>query len=211
MQTYPVVIRLSSASKMPCHSFSLPAEKCITGSMLRLVAGSVCSKCYARKNFYRMPTVRAPRDWNLAVWEQCSKSAEGIAEWVDAMVHSIGKNEKSGFFRWFDSGDIQSLSMLRAIVSIADRLPKIKFWLPTHEGKILAKYLKNGILPENLIVRKSADMLGSIERPIGQALTCSVGADAADGQCIAYRQGGKCLACRACWNPKNKNINYPLH
>ena len=30
-------------------------------------------------------------------------------------------------------------------------------------------------------------------------------------ECIAYKQDGKCLECKACYNPKVKNISYPKH
>ncbi len=109
----PIVIRLSQASKMPCPSYSLPAEACKTGSRLHKIKGSVCEKCYARKNFYRMPPVRAPRDWNLQVWNERSKSIAGRDAWIAEMVRVIAKS-KASFFRWFDSGDIQSIKMLQS-------------------------------------------------------------------------------------------------
>ena len=30
-------------------------------------------------------------------------------------------------------------------------------------------------------------------------------------ECIAYKQDGKCLDCKACYNSKIKNISYPKH
>ena len=38
---------LSSPSKMPCHTFNLPASACKIGSRLRNVKGSTCARCYA--------------------------------------------------------------------------------------------------------------------------------------------------------------------
>ena len=207
----PIAIRLSKTGKMPCASFSLPAEACITGSRLHKIVGSVCSSCYARKNFYRMPTVREPRVWNLAVWNQTEKTGQTNL-WVSAVVSAVGP--KASFFRWFDSGDIQSVSMLRAISAVATLLPNCKFWLPTHELGIVKAFKKQGgQIPLNLIIRKSADMLDEVEEIEGM-LTASVGKNPtsyATEQCKAYTQGGKCLDCRSCWNASIQNINYPLH
>ena len=206
----PIVIRLSKTGKMPCASYSIPAESCITGSRLHKIVGSVCGSCYARKNFYRMPTVREPRDWNLAVWKQCAESGM-IHDWELAMVKAIGP--RAIYFRWFDSGDLQSLAMLRAIVRIAEAMPNVKFWLPTHETGILRSY--TGKFPPNLTVRKSADMIGWIDDTgIAGVLSSSVGGKVlptGSEQCKAYTQGGKCLDCRACWDHSILNINYPLH
>ena len=49
---------LSNTSKMPGKSISLDAFKCITGSILAAVEGSVCEDCYARKGAYRFPVVK---------------------------------------------------------------------------------------------------------------------------------------------------------
>ena len=100
------VVNMSKTSKMPCHSYSLPAQSCKTGSKLAKIVGSVCHGCYALKGFYRMPTVQAPRQANLA-----SLPSEGLSQgwvaWADTMAIQIAKVEKSGFYRWHDSGDLQ--------------------------------------------------------------------------------------------------------
>lgn len=205
---YPVVIRLSKTSKMPCSSFSLPAEECITGSKLRSVEGSVCSNCYARKGLYRMPSVREPRDWNFAVLVQCLKTLEGRDTWVRNMVGTIGS--KAEFFRWHDSGDIQSLQHLKMIIRVAELMPTCKFWLPTHEAGILKAY--KGTIPENLIIRLSGAMLGLVDtlehRP--NVKTSSVNSKLGH-HCGAYDNGGKCGSCRVCWDVTVQNVDYPLH
>jgi len=104
-------LTLSKTSKMPCHSWSIPALACQTGSKLAQVEGSVCFDCYALKGFYRMPNVYAALSNRL---EQMSSP-----EWVPAMIEKIKVEEQTGFFRWFDSGDLQSLKNLKDIVRIA--------------------------------------------------------------------------------------------
>ena len=45
---------LSKTTKMPCLSFNLSAEHCITGSKLVNVKGSVCYGCYALGWLYKV-------------------------------------------------------------------------------------------------------------------------------------------------------------
>ena len=143
---------LSKPSKMPGFSFSIPAQKCITGSKLRLKKNSTCSSCYALKGRYVFPNVKD------ALFNRLNKmNSLGFPVWIELMTELISRKEKKGFFRWHDSGDLQSIEHLKAIIQIARNLPGIKFWLPTREIKILKDYLKDsGSIPDNLNIRISA-------------------------------------------------------
>jgi hypothetical protein len=135
-------------------------------------------------------------------------------EWVSAMTLSISGSEGSGFFRWHDSGDIQSVEHLEKIVQVAKNLPNIQFWIPTREYSFVSNYLKkHGAFPSNLTVRLSALMVDG-QPPVGIAkrlnLTTS-GVATAGFNCPANSQGNKCLSCRACWDKNVNNINYKKH
>ncbi len=196
---------LSTPSKMPCHSYSLPAIECITGTLLRDVVGSVCEGCYALKGHYRM--------YAKTIMPALYRRLESLKKpyWVDAMVFLIDNKEKSGYFRWHDSGDLQSKSHLDLIVQVAKRTPNVKHWLPTREYAIINSY---GKLPENLIVRRSAHMVNG-KPPKGGLPTSTVhtkdNADYIGTECKAYTQGGKCKDCRLCWDVPNTNISYLKH
>ena len=144
----------SNTSKMPGKSIGLSAFSCKTGSKLAAVPGSVCSKCYALKGFYRMPSVvkaNAIREKGLS-----------HPQWIEAMIVII--NHSASFavpeWRWFDSGDIQSVEHLRAIVEVAKQTPMIRHWAPTKELKMLRAYIKSGgTIPANLIIRASSPMI----------------------------------------------------
>jgi len=197
---------LSEPSKMPCFSFSIPAKRCITGMKLRDVQNSICSKCYALKGRYAFRNVQNALEQRFA----------GLSnpQWVSLMVEMIFKREKSGFFRWHDSGDLQSVAHLAAIVEVARQLPAIKFWLPTREFSIVANYLRENTFPENLTVRLSALMFdGPAPSAIAQrlGLVTSGASSGADFTCPSSKQEGKCQACRACWNKNVANINYKKH
>ena len=88
---------LSKPSKMPGPAHNLPAWRCITGVKLQKVPGSVCAGCYAMKGRYRFRNVR----------EALERRQQALTEprWVDAMVTLI---TGEAWFRWHDSGDIQS-------------------------------------------------------------------------------------------------------
>jgi len=62
-----VIGGLSSPSKMPCYSYSLPAKDCILGSKLAQLPGTTCHGCYALKGFYVMPNVKAAMERRLAI------------------------------------------------------------------------------------------------------------------------------------------------
>ena len=197
---------LSAPSKMPCQGFSIPAWLCKTGAKLRNVTGSVCSKCYALKGRYGFPNVKN------ALIRRFDKISDPL--WVEAMTVAIGGTEKSGYFRWHDSGDLQSVIHLDNIVQIAKNLPHITFWLPTREYSIVAEWIKiNNCFPSNLTVRLSALMINK-PAPIGFAKfyhLVTSGVSDSGFSCPSSKQGNKCQSCRACWDKSVSNINYKTH
>ena len=172
---------------------------------LREVAGSICSKCYALKGRYAFANVQNALERRFAGLEN--------PRWVEAMAFLLNKVEKSGFFRWHDSGDIQSLAHLSRIVEVCKLTPQIKHWLPTREFSIVAEYLKTNSLPENLTVRLSALMLESAPPvSIAQRLGLTTSGVSKTGfTCPASNQAGKCGDCRACWSKSVSNVNYKQH
>lgn len=139
--------------------------------------------------------------------------------WVPAMIAKIKAEEHTGFFRWFDSGDLQSLKNLKDIVRIALALPEIQFWLPTKEYAIVSEYLERyATFPSNLTVRLSSYMVdkagpNSLANDLGLT-TSEVHSEASTPSgfaCPSSKQGNKCLDCRACWNSAVKTVSYRLH
>ena len=140
-------------------------------------------------------------------------------QWVKAMIAKISAEERTGFFRWFDSGDLQSLRNLKDIVRIALALPSIRFWLPTKEYSIVSEYYElYGPFPENLTVRLSGYMVdksgpNSLAESLGVTTSevHSETSNPAGYTCPAPAQGNKCLDCRACWNSTVQTVSYRLH
>lgn len=190
---------------MPCNSWSIPAKNCHTGSKLAKVEGSVCADCYAMSGFYRMSNVKSCLEKRL--------QSLSDPRWAEAMTLAISGSEGSGYFRWFDSGDLQSLNHLKQIAQIANALPQIKFWLPTKEYRIVQDFLKESKLPQNLTIRLSAYMIDG-PAPTGLAnrlglVTSTV--SKTSWTCPAGNQGNKCLSCRSCWDKTVSNVAYKYH
>jgi hypothetical protein len=208
------IVTLSKAGKMPSPSYSTPAQACRTGGALSKIPGSVCHGCYARKGNYTFPNVRRVRDANLADVLAAQDSGDWSA-WIDAMVAAIGASAaaKVGYFRWHDSGDVQSLGHLEAIAEVARRLPAVRFWLPTKEkGDVLAYVRAHGDFPVNLTVRLSGAMIdGPAPKAWGITSTVYKAGAPIGFACGAYTRDGKCGDCRACWSRDVANVSYPKH
>jgi hypothetical protein len=193
---------LSNPSKMPGLAYGLPAKECKVGSTLVQVKGSVCHDCYALKNMYCFKTVQDAQYRRLRTIT--------LPDWEADMIKAIHKQK---WFRWHDSGDIQTIEHLRRIAKVCEGTPDTKHWLPTREKRMVRGYHRlHGSLPTNLIVRVSAAMVDG-SPPLDFPNTSTIHKDAAPvGQdCPAYRQEGKCGDCRACWDKNVTNVSYPLH
>lgn len=194
---------LSEPSKMPGYGYSIPASACKVGSLLRKVPGSTCGKCYALKGRYVFPNVQK------AMFRRMESLSSPI--WVAAMTELISrKSKKVPYFRWHDSGDIQSMEHLSNIVQVAKNLPGINFWLPTRETAIVKLFRTMHEFPANLTVRISAPMIGRAPEKIAGTVGSSVENPSAF-QCPAPQQGNSCQDCRACWNPKVEEVSYSKH
>jgi hypothetical protein len=199
---------LTQTSKMPCKSYSLPTEACITGFKMSKVAGSICASCYADRNFYLMyqNTIKPAQFARL--------DSINDPTWANAMASLIGSDP---YFRWHDSGDLQGLWHFEKIVEVAKLTPKTKHWLPTREYSIIKAFIaKHGTIPKNLIVRlsamypdKPAIVPASLQNVKG-ITTSNVHTKKPLGRaCKAPRQSGECRDCRECWT--EKPISYLMH
>jgi hypothetical protein len=199
---------LGNPSKMPGLSYGLPAAECKTGSKLRKQSGTVCSNCYACKGMYRFNNVQRAQYKRL--------DSIGNPLWVDAMVSLIGKQS---FFRWHDSGDIQSIDHLARIVEVCKRTPGTKHWIPTKEIKLIKEAVDLGMLDgvKNLVIRISAFKIDSprlkgLNHPVvktSRSITKNDG-DKKTRVCSAYKRGNVCGDCRACWQGFT-DIAYMMH
>ena len=188
---------LSKPSKMPGQAYNLPAAACITGSKLVKIKGSVCEGCYALKGRYRFGNVQAALQRRLKAIED--------PRWVDAMIQLIKGQE---YFRWHDSGDLQSLEHLQNIFKICRATPETRHWLPTREAQII-KRVKINEIPRNLVIRFSSHMIN--QAPVNFFPWTSTVVTDGQHSCPASTQGNSCGSCRQCWNREEKNVSYPKH
>ena len=192
-----IVGGLSKPSKMPGPAYNLPASACITGQKLAKVPGSVCAGCYALKGRYRFNNVQAALQRRLQAIES--------PEWVEAMIVLIKPHK---FFRWHDSGDIQSLKHLENIFRVCRATPGTNHWLPTREAQFL-KRLKVNQVPRNLIIRMSSHMID--QAPVNFWPWTSTVTSGEGRSCPAPEQGNECKDCTACWDRTVPNVCYGKH
>jgi hypothetical protein len=123
------------------------------------------------------------------------------------------------YFRWHDSGDIQNDDHFVNICTVAQNLPQIQFWLPTQEHR----YAREWLVPDNLIVRASATLLGG-PPPSDITLVSNVIPKALEQywedlvsrnskalfRCPAAldKKNYNCGDCRACWDPEIFHVQY---
>ena len=202
-QATAIVAGLTSTSKMPGSSYSIPARACHKGQQLRGIEGSVCSKCYALKgNYARYP----------AIVEAQQRRLDSInnPDWVAGMVYLINNKKdivEAGVFRWHDSGDLQSLEHLEKILEVVKATPQVKHWLPTKESKLVKQY--KGNIPDNIVIRLSGAMIDG-KAPI-YSNTSTVTTNPEKATCRSFENQGQCGDCRKCWNKNILNISYLAH
>ena len=190
---------LGKPSKMPGFAYGLSADLCVTGSKLSLIEGTSCFDCYAKKANYRYPSVQKAH----------AKRVSGLyhPSWSESMIYLIG-NTNTEHFRFHDSGDIQSLQHLINIVKVCEGLPLVKFWMPTQERAMIAKYLEAfGAFPDNLIIRVSGVKIDGEGGNFPHTSTVVT----KEATCRAYENKNKCGECRACWDKTVKNVSYLKH
>ena len=190
---------LSKPSKMPGYAYNLPATECKVGSKLVKIPGSVCHGCYALKGRYRFPNVKEAMHRRLASIQD--------PRWVETMAADINAR-KSRWFRWHDSGDIQSMEHLNNIFLVCKRTSSTRHWMPTREAQFL-KNLDPATVPTNLIIRMSSHMID--QGPVKQWPWTSTVTSGSGRTCPAPEQGNECGSCRACWDRSTPNVCYGKH
>lgn len=209
-QAQTVCGSLTTTSKMPCKSYSLPTESCKTGYNMAKIKGSICASCYADKgNYARYANGIKPAQF-------ARLDSLGHEYWVSGIVALIGND---AYFRWHDSGDLQDLAHLEKIAEVARLTPNCQHWLPSREYGIVKAYIeKHGKPPANLTIRLSAmypDKPVIIPKSLQNiaGVTASnvhtKGATVHGTPCKSTEQQGECRDCRLCWT--DSVISYAMH
>ena len=188
---------LSKPSKMPGFAYGIPAKECKTGAKLQQVKGSTCYNCYALKGCYMFPVVQAAQYKRL--------NSINHPAWIKAMAMLIN-SKKTKFFRWHDSGDVQSVKHLAKIFEVCRRSPDVQHWMPTREAWV-KPYLSRA--PKNLVIRFSMPMVDQ-EAAASWPHTSTV-VSGPGRTCPAPDQDNACGSCRACWDPSVRNVAYGKH
>ena len=127
--------------------------------------------------------------------------------WLDAMVTLVWGQP---WFRWHDSGDVQSVQHLKNIFEVCKRTPGTSHWLPTREARFLS-LMDPDVVPKNLKIVLSDHMNDQATAPSWWPYTSGVTTSHDQVTCPASRQGNKCLDCRKCWDRGTKRVIYGKH
>ena len=198
------MLKLSKTSKLDgILSWSLQALDTCPGSIGdngELVPA--CSGCYATTGNYRFSNVKAPRLENQEDWKS--------EDWEERMINAL---ESQRYFRWFDSGDMYSLGLAEKILSVMEKTPWVKHWLPTRMVKfekfksIVSKMQQ---LP-NVMVRFSSDSVTGEYTSAHGSVIVPEPSQAKGFLCRAYEHEGRCNGCRACYDKAVPLVSYPAH
>lgn len=217
-------------SKLPGSSYGLSAHDCIAGKKLAKIPHSICSDCYALRDMMswtnaqkaykrRLEAIKHP-DWIEAMIKVLQHIHAKPTIRIDLGLVGIRRRRNggtrhrfnpSGYHRWHDSGDLQSVEHLEKIISVCRQTPNIKHWMPTRELVILRAF--KGTIPANLVIRISATMLDGLP-PTGWPHTSAVHTkEPPPGvySCPAHDQGNRCGECRACWSKTVQAVSYLKH
>lgn len=195
---------LSDTSKMPGKSYGLPTAHCPTGSKLALKKGTICSECYACKGHYALYAGQI-----IPAQRRRLESLDS-PQWIEAMVTNL---KKETYFRWFDSGDLQSVQLLENIKEVARQTPHCKHWVSTRERRFVRESLRLSPVPDNLVIRISAtypDVPVKLVEGV-QGANVHKNKPPVGFECRAPYQFGKCDDCRACWDKKVPVVSYRKH
>jgi len=204
----PLVIKFSETDKMSGVK-SLSTQAGITCP--RANKSEVCKTCYAMKHRYLYKNVKAKRMQTLKDFYD--------PRFVDVVVKEMFNFR---FFRWFDSGDIASVVMIKKIIEIIERTPHVQHWLPTNSWDVpkFAKYFEKLDALPNVTVRFSSRKFNTpIDWPMHEhtssmvATTDMLDSELPEGsfKCPAPKQNNKCETCRACYDKNVKIIVYKKH
>jgi hypothetical protein len=156
------------------------------------------------------------------IWKWLNRSSTSVCTLQNTEILLPDGLHLTYYFRFHDSGDLQSVEHLKKIMEVAWRLPKIRFWLPTRELGILkawsrevkphdAKWAYEHV-PPNLLIRLSSTMVDDKPRGTWTWTSTVHGQAKAYGRtCPAPRQDNNCGSCRNCWSAKVVNVSYHKH
>lgn len=210
---------------MPGPSWSIDAQRCITGSKLAEIPGTACSVCYARKGRFTIgPTLKA-NEKRLAAYYAVPDWPQKMAQLVELSV-SVG----DPYFRWFSSGDLQSVDMLLDIMRVCWLTPGVRHWLPTEErgfvqeAQAIWQREHGAPHPPNLVIRVSAPEINGVI-PADFPHTSVIVGPKSEHQWAArvkyhtntrwhcpasLNEKYECGSCRACWAAEVETVVYKL-
>jgi hypothetical protein len=110
--------------KMPCLSWGTSTRTCQVGGQLAQVKGTICSVCYAKLGFYNRHHVKQAHIKRFSRLSAALNDGPRRKLFENAFIYLLNRrlmDARTGpatdpkYFRWFDSGDLQSVKHLDII------------------------------------------------------------------------------------------------
>ncbi len=136
------MFKLSYTSKMRCYSWDLPARLSCP------VQSEVCAKCYGVRGNFLFKESAFIRIENL----KGLRAKGGLDLWKNWFKYEL-LNRGVQYFRFHSTGDLYSIDYYTTILAVCKELPKVSFWIPTHNYKVVAERLN---IPRNVCVSLSS-------------------------------------------------------
>lgn len=199
---YDKIVKSSQSKTGEVKTLGLQARD----TCLRWKQSQICQKCYAVRGTYMYKSTEGRRKRNLLIMKQ-----DNFVEEMKLLLF----NDR--WFRWFDSGDIPSIDIIKKIIKVCKETPWVKHWIPTNSWDVpkLLPYLKELESLKNVTVRYSSRTYNeSIDWNISSMVVTNNYTKKSTKKkfiCPSSQQGGKCLTCRACWDKKVKVVIYKKH
>ena len=225
---------LSKTSKLGCLSWSLQAFETCPGSVQDGVVVDACKFCYARTGMYHMPDVKALRSRNKEDWKNddwVSRMVHGLRKsthfrWFDSGdMYSTALAEKilevcrltPNVNHWIPTR-MHKFEKFRGVLEALSVLPNVVVRLSSDSvsGGLIDSFTGHSstITPyagyfDSVNLDKLVEKYPFIADNVKQFTEERQDVDVYE--CVAYKQGGKCLTCRACWDKMVPVVAYPYH
>lgn len=114
------------------------------------IQSHICSTCYGDKGHYQ---THGPQNIRLNNWVLLHREGfDAWKRWMAGRLISLFWEDHKGFFRFHSTGDVFSWDYWMAIRTLVRGFPNLRFWLPTHNYRLMRRAAREGGFPFNLSV-----------------------------------------------------------
>lgn len=169
--------------------------------------GAICRRCYAQKGRYVFKSVKAAQERRLVWWNATNPKTR-----ASDLAGELRGTGSPSYFRCYDSGDLQDRGAADTWLHLADMMPAMHLWLPTHTWVLESHlpWLRELNAHPRIVVRPSAVAFGD-HAPAVEGLAAGMSApvrNSAPGLTADRVCPGQCGDCRLCWDAPELSVEF---